>query len=561
MIPSSALSSETLKAQAKRFSLPTLPYPVQDAELSVTVTDNARPLVLALLSGNTLEVLQCLATRTLKPTPEAIQNDIIVPALQQARQWLIAGAMPLPYVLQVAESVARLRELAGIHPQSLNLGNVVMATVDGDVHEVGKNLSLILLQSHGYTTLNLGPSVSFDTLLANVQEHQPTAIVLSGLLMSSAQTMVSYLKQLDALNLSIPVVLGGPCLWPAFVEEQCRPAYRGKVYHARLAFDVIDALTDISSPEAANPLPPASLPAMSMDAMMPAQPEAEASTPPAPRSQVRQNEPLPSTPFYGVRQATLPLERVFAFLNDRVLYTGHWGFRRGSASPAEHEAWLDTTVAPVLTALKEQALSLEGILTPKVTYGFFSIQAEGDTLHLYATPESNEILTSFHFPRGGTKNLCLVDYVRPIESGERDVIALQLVTMGSGACEFSHQLLQQQRYRDYFFFHGFSVELAEALAEAWHADVRQQWGITAKEAGKQPKELMKPSAYQGCRYSFGYPACPNLEDQTKLMALLQPEAVGVVLSAGLMLVPEQSTSALVFHHPEAHYFDVGGYMM
>jgi 5-methyltetrahydrofolate--homocysteine methyltransferase len=301
---------------------------------------------------------------------------------------------------------------------------------------------------------------------------------------------------------------------------------------------------------------------MDMSMMHPSSDDATTTeAPPAPRSSVSQQEAVPQPPFYGVRQTTLPLERVFEFLNDRVLYTGHWGFRRGSTPTAEHEAWLDATVGGVLTALKSQALTLSDVLTPRVSYGYFSCHAVGDSLQLFASPESTEVLAQFDLPRGGAKNLCLVDYVRPAESGERDVIALQLVTMGSAAGEFSHQLLQQQRYRDYFFFHGFSVELAEALAEAWHAETRKEWGISAVEAGKAPRELMKPSAYQGCRYSFGYPACPNLEDQIKLMGLLQPDAVGVVLSAGLMLVPEQSTSALVFHHREAHYFDVGSGMM
>jgi 5-methyltetrahydrofolate--homocysteine methyltransferase len=274
-----------------------------------------------------------------------------------------------------------------------------------------------------------------------------------------------------------------------------------------------------------------------------------------PRASVTPATTIPTPPFWGVKVVeNIPLEAIYDFLNAKVLMSGHWGFRRWDKTPEEQEGFIQAEIQPLFESLKSLVKD-QAIFTPKVVYGYFPATAKGDDVVIYNPQNHDEEIRRFQFPRGGQKNVCLSDYLIETEGSQKDVLVLQLVSMGQGAADFDQTLFTDGNYMLYYLYHGFSVEMAEALAEYWHTQVRKELQINEKEAGKSGLQLLKPSAYQGCRYSFGYPACPNLADQAVLMDLLQGEQIGVSLSESFMLIPEQSTSAIVFHHPEAYYFD------
>ncbi len=276
------------------------------------------------------------------------------------------------------------------------------------------------------------------------------------------------------------------------------------------------------------------------------------------KSDVSQKVEIPTAPFYGSKVVEIKdLTKVFAFINETALFKGQWQYKQGRKSKEEYEQILQTEVYPRFKEIKAKAIR-EKLLEAKLVYGYFPCQSEGNDLIIYHDDEKTEKLR-FTFPRQpieqrGGKNLCLADYFASKESGKIDVVAFDLVTMGRRASEHAHELFRSDNYTDYLLFHGLSVESAEALAEMWHKRIREELGF----AGEDAKELTKlfHQGYQGSRYSFGYPACPNLEDQTKLFELLQPERIDVELSDEFQLVPEQSTSAVIVHHPQAKYFNV-----
>jgi len=272
------------------------------------------------------------------------------------------------------------------------------------------------------------------------------------------------------------------------------------------------------------------------------------------RSDVNPDAPIPRAPFYGSRVVKdIPLEDVFAFVNETALFKGQWQFKQGRRTTEEYRALVAEKVRPVYDELKERS-AREQLLAPRVVYGYFPAQSEGNDLVVYQDDERTERVR-FTFPRQTTgRRLCLADFFASKESGRMDVVAFHLVTVGRRASEYAQELFRSDNYSDYLYFHGLSVESAEALAELWHKRVREELGI----AGRDAKELAKlfHQGYQGSRFSFGYPACPNLEDQTKLFDLLDPSRIDVELSEEFQLVPEQSTSAIVVHHEEAKYFSI-----
>jgi 5-methyltetrahydrofolate--homocysteine methyltransferase len=272
------------------------------------------------------------------------------------------------------------------------------------------------------------------------------------------------------------------------------------------------------------------------------------------RSRIRQDVQIPTAPFKGSRVVTdIPLDEVFSFVNETALFKGQWQFKQGKRPPEEYQKLLVDTVRPKYEELKERS-KRGGLLTPMVVYGYFPCQSSGNDLIVYQDDEETE-RTRFTFPRQPAgKHLCLADYFAPVESGRIDVVPFHLVTMGRRASEYSHELFSSDNYADYLFFHGLSVEAAEALAEYWHKRIRQELGIAGKDATEINKLFHQ--GYQGSRFSFGYPACPNLEDQVKLFELLDPSRIEVELSEEFQLHPEQSTSAIIVHHEEATYFSI-----
>jgi 5-methyltetrahydrofolate--homocysteine methyltransferase len=292
------------------------------------------------------------------------------------------------------------------------------------------------------------------------------------------------------------------------------------------------------------------------------------------KSDVPTDNPVPLPPFWGRREvASFPPEQLFPYVNETALFTGQWGFKRKGMDEAAYERLLDEKARPVFEALKRRAVA-EKLLSPKVVYGYFPVQSSGDDLIVYHTEEFLSCVCHgqgapgrckpsgpprewlrFNFPRQDTRRrLCVADFFRPVESGEYDVLGVQLVTVGDRASEISQELFAQNKYQDYLYLHGFGVECAEALAELWHKRMRQELGFGSDDA-PLIRELFQ-QGYRGSRYSFGYPACPDLSERAKVLQLLRPEAIGVTLTENFMLVPEQSTDALVAHHPLAKYFDV-----
>jgi 5-methyltetrahydrofolate--homocysteine methyltransferase len=519
-----------------------------------------------ILDGHATEASDLLAQAIRLVKADIVATECLLPTAQLLTEKFNTMEMLLPFVLQSAAILRHSWET--VLPQCVQFkspASCVMLTVQGDTHEVGKNIVDTLLQAHGITVRNLGSQVTRFQLLEAITTHQPDAVVMSGLLIESAKQMKLNISALVEAGIDLPVILGGPALTPAFVLKECRPLTKSPVLHARTAMDTLAYLQGIGEakshqkrwhpPANAEPQPPSPNEMMNQAATQGNEAQS-LSERPTPRTQVNPALQIPVPPFWGVKVVEdIPLEAIYQFLNAKVLMSGHWGFRRWDKTPEEQEGFIQSEIQPLFDALKS-LVEEQSIFTPKVVYGYFPATAEGDEVVIYDPHHHQKEIRRFKFPRGGQKNLCLSDYLIETQGDQKDVLALQLVSMGQKAADFDQTLFAQGNYMLYYLYHGFSVEMAEALAEYWHAQVRCELQINQKEAGKSGLQLLKPSAYQGGRYSFGYPACPNLSDQTILMDLLDGEQIGVRLSESFMLIPEQSTSALVFHHPEAYYFDV-----
>jgi len=455
---------------------------------------------------------------------------------------------------------------------------MVLATVKGDVHDIGKNLVDIILTNNGYKVVNLGIKQSIDQILSAHEEHNADAIGMSGLLVKSTLIMRDNLELMNERGMSVPVVLGGAALNRRYVEQDLEPLYQGKLFYAKDAFEGLYAMDLLTNGDAANGVKAAAAGASTnVDGYGP-QDEAEdlvgedaklgikkstlprgasklsGDTSSTIRSNVRTDVAIPEAPFWGSRVETqIPLDDVFAFVNENALFKGQWQFKQGKRSAEEYKALMEKTIHPKYEELK--ALSkAENLLQPQVVYGYFPCQSSGNDLIVYEDDLRAE-RTRFTFPRQPSgRGLCLADFFAPVESGRMDVVAFHLVTMGRRASEYSQSLFQADNYADYLFFHGLSVEGAEALAEYWHKRIRTELRIAGKDAPQVTKLFHQ--GYQGSRFSFGYPACPNLEDQSKLFELLDPSRIGVELSEEFQLHPEQSTSAIIVHHEEAKYFSV-----
>jgi len=463
-------------------------------------------------------------------------------------------------------------------------GTMVLATVKGDVHDIGKNLVDIILTNNGYKVINLGIKQTIDTILGSYEEHRADAIGMSGLLVKSTLIMKENLEVMNERDIKVPVVLGGAALTRRYVEDDLKSLYKGTLYYARDAFAGLHTMDKLMSGNGEAQLAAtASASAVAIadgpvsgtlaaglddedlvgeDAKLglrkPARPRgAERSggdTTHTNRSDISMNVPIPQPPFLGSRVAQdIPLSDVFAFVNETALFKGQWQFKQGRKSNEDYRAFVAEHVRPVFEELKARS-EREGLLIPRAVYGYYHCQSSGNDLIVYDDSTRNE-LTRFTFPRQPAgKHLCLADYFASVESGHMDVVAFHLVTMGRRASEYSQHLFKSDNYSDYLFFHGLSVESAEALAELWHKKIREELGIAGNDA-QNLNELFR-QGYQGSRFSFGYPACPSLEDQTKLFELLDPARIDVELTEEFQLDPEQSTSAIVIHHPEARYFSI-----
>ncbi|EPH45635.1 methionine synthase [Streptomyces aurantiacus] len=487
-----------------------------------------------------------------------IVNDTLLEGMKVVGELFGSGQMQLPFVLQSAEVMKTAVAHLEPHMEKSDAegkGTIVLATVRGDVHDIGKNLVDIILSNNGYNVVNLGIKQPVAAILDAAQEHRADVIGMSGLLVKSTVIMKENLEELNQRQMAAdyPVILGGAALTRAYVEQDLHEIYEGEVRYARDAFEglrLMDALIAVKRgvPGATLPelkqrrVPKRDTPAVAVD-----EPEGPA------RSDVAVDNPLPTPPFWGTRVIKgIQLKEYASWLDEGALFKGQWGLKQARAGDGPtYEELVETEGRPRLRGLLDE-LQTKNLLEAAVVYGYFPCVSKGDDL-IILDEQGNE-RTRFSFPRQRRgRRLCLADFFRPEESGEQDVVGLQVVTVGSKIGEATAELFAADAYRDYLELHGLSVQLAEALAEYWHARVRSELGF----AGEDPADVedMFALKYRGARFSLGYGACPDLEDRAKIAELLRPERIGVELSEEFQLHPEQSTDAIVIHHPEAKYFN------
>ena len=408
-------------------------------------------------------------------------------------------------------------------------------------------------------------------MLKAAEENKADAIGMSGLLVKSTLIMKENLEEMNQRELSTPVILGGAALTRRYVEQDLRSIYRGKVFYANDAFDGLKLMESIKSGaqvEVNDQKNEAAVPEESLtgsEAKIALVLAEEDKVELIQQSAVNRMVPIPKPPFWGSKIVNdVSIDDVFSYINDIALIRGQWRIVKGKLSPEEYKKILDEKIYPEYNQLKAR-VKKDRLIEPKVAYGYFPCQSKGNDLIVYQPPSTVskfEFKVSqlrewlrFSFPRqNDDRHLCIADYFASVESRRIDVVAFHLVTVGKVASEYSRKLYKANNYKDYLYFHGLSVESAEALAELWHKRIREELGIAGKDA-KEVKRLFA-QGYQGSRFSFGYPACPNLEDQARLFKLIQPERIGVRLSDEFQLEPEQSTSAIIVHHPEARYFNI-----
>lgn len=520
--------------------------------------------------------------------PLEIVNTFLLDGMKVVGELFGSGQMQLPFVLQSAETMKAA--VAFLEPLMEKVegqgdsgkGKFLIATVKGDVHDIGKNLVDIILTNNGYKVINLGIKQPVDAIVDAYKQHHPDCIAMSGLLVKSTAFMKENLAVFNEQGITVPVILGGAALTPKFVYEDCQNTYNGQVIYGR------DAFADLTF----------------MDRLMPAKSaakwqdqegfqadlahynqkgrkaieEAERELNPAKVDQpveaavvdTRRSEAVavdidrPLPPFWGTQiltPADISLEELFWYLDLQALIAGQWQFRKPQGQSREdYEAFLEEKVYPILDIWKQRVVA-ENLLHPQLVYGYFPCVAEGNSVHLFEpavveqglTPQTATPVVTWTFPRQRSlRRLCIADFFRPVADNQFDVFPLQAVTVGHIATEFAQQLFAENQYTDYLYFHGMAVQVAEALAEWSHARIRRELGFTASEPDNIRDILAQ--RYQGSRYSFGYPACPNVADQFKQLELLGAERIAMSMDESEQLYPEQSTTALITYHPLSKYF-------
>ncbi|MEU2553153.1 methionine synthase [Streptomyces sp. NPDC003280] len=487
-----------------------------------------------------------------------IVNDTLLDGMKVVGELFGSGQMQLPFVLQSAEVMKTAVAHLEPHMEKSDAegkGTIVLATVRGDVHDIGKNLVDIILSNNGYNVVNLGIKQPVSAILDAAEEHRADVIGMSGLLVKSTVIMKENLEELNQRGLAarFPVILGGAALTRAYVEQDLHEIYDGEVRYARDAFEglrLMDALIGVKRGVPGAKLPELRQRRVRATAAVQAEERPEEGHV---RSDVATDNPVPTPPFWDTRVIKgIQLKEYATWLDEGALFKGQWGLKQARTGDGPtYEELAETEGRPRLRGLLDR-LQTENLLEAAVVYGYFPCVSKDDDL-IILDERGNE-RTRFTFPRQRRgRRLCLADFFRPEESGETDVVGFQVVTVGSRIGEQTARLFEANAYRDYLELHGLSVQLAEALAEYWHARVRAELGF----AGEDPAAMedMFALKYRGARFSLGYGACPDLEDRAKIADLLRPERIGVHLSEEFQLHPEQSTDAIVIHHPEAKYFN------
>jgi len=541
-----------------------------------------------IIDGEKEGLQKTLGEALAKYKPLDIINDHLLGGMKVVGELFGSGEMQLPFVLQSAETMKMA--VAHLEPfmekkEGQTKGKIVLATVKGDVHDIGKNLVDIILSNNGYTVYNIGIKQPIADILKAWREHNADAIGMSGLLVKSVNVMEDNLNELNAAGVTVPVLLGGAALTRHYCEGHLRNIYKGAVLYGKDAFEglrsmdcIVGGQLELLSAEIEDRRGKRSkaeeliartrgeqgkrVEAFEQSKADRAAGGGGTSVAVIERSDTPFDGPIPRAPWFGSRVITdIDLDQIYGFVNKIALYRGQWQYKKGAKDDADYEAQVRDDVEPIFKRLCEQC-KREKILRPAVVYGYFPCNADGDDLVIYDPTQMNPDGTGtrreierFVFPRqSGSKRLCISDFFRPVETGQLDVVAFHCVTMGREVSEAAAKLFAANNYKEYLYLHGMGVECAEALAEMWHKRIRQELGIAGDDSPRV-KELFTQK-YRGSRYSFGYPACPDMSDQEKLFRLVDPARIGCELTDNWQMVPEQSTSAIVVHHPAAKYFNV-----
>ncbi len=540
-----------------------------------------------IIDGERLGLEEALKQALQDYPPLDIINIFLLDGMKVVGELFGSGQMQLPFVLQSAQTmkaaVAFLEPFMEKKEGDNNAkGTFIIATVKGDVHDIGKNLVDIILTNNGYRVINLGIKQPVENIIEAYKEHKADCIAMSGLLVKSTAFMKENLEVFNEKGITVPVILGGAALTPKFVHDDCQKTYKGQVIYGK------DAFSDLHF----------------MDKLMPAKAGgqwddskgflaefAEAEKTPVVAEELKVNPdtiftdgtldkelvidtrrseavevdiPRPTPPFWGTKiltAAEIPIEEVFWYLDLQALFVGQWQFRKPkSQSKPEYDQFLQEKVHPILTAWKEKIVK-ENLLNPTLIYGYFPCQSSGNSLLIYdpesiqagEKPENLQPIAIFEFPRQKSgRRLCIADFFAPQESGIIDVFPMQAVTVGEIATEYAKSLFDANEYTEYLYYHGMAVQTAEAMAEWTHTRIRRELGFAEFDPDNIRDILQQ--RYQGSRYSFGYPACPNIQDQYKQLALLGCDRIGMYMDESEQLYPEQSTTAIITYHPTAKYF-------
>ena len=557
-----------------------------------------------IIDGERIGLDQALDEALKSYPPLQIINSFLLDGMKVVGDLFGAGQMQLPFVLQSAETmksaVAHLEPfMEKVENDQSSKGKLLIATVKGDVHDIGKNLVDIILTNNGYRVINLGIKQTVEAIVEAQEKHQADCIAMSGLLVKSTAFMKDNLQTFNEVGIHVPVILGGAALTPRFVHGDCRSVYQGQVVYGRDAFADLRFMDALMAAKAANRWddhqgfldgPPDGLvwgeasaaasepeaPAASSDVTEDSQPSeataAEAAASDAShRSEAVPEEPALLPPFWGsqlLREEEIDLEAVMAYLDRNALFAGQWQLRKTQEQSREaYEEMLQTKAEPVLRHWLQRCLE-ERLLTPRVAYGYFPCARDGNSVLVFdpahlspgAPPAgSHAVLGRFVLPRQkGGNRYCIADFYRDQQLSEdglptaTDVLPMQAVTMGEKATDFAQSLFRADQYSDYLYFHGLAVQMAEALAEWTHARIRAELGFAEQEP--QALRDILAQRYRGSRYSFGYPACPNVADSRQQLAWLGAERIGLTMDESDQLEPEQSTTALVALHSKARYF-------
>jgi 5-methyltetrahydrofolate--homocysteine methyltransferase len=489
-------------------------------------------------------------------SPLNIINDHLLEGMKVVGELFGKGEMQLPFVLQSAEVMKSAVAYLEPHMEKLDdagRGRILLATVKGDVHDIGKNLVDIILSNNGYQVVNIGIKQTINQIIDAALENEVDAVGMSGLLVKSTVIMKENLEEITSrgLDKKWPVILGGAALTRAYVEDDLASMFPGEVRYARDAFEglrLMDAIMSVKRGEEG-----ASLPALRERKVKRVEKSFEERLLDTRRSEVAADIDIPNVPFFGSRIVKgIPLADYVGMLDERALFVGQWGLK---GNRGEFEEMAESEGRPRLRSLLNEVQS-QGWLEAAVVYGYFPCVSEGNDLIVlhHEGPDKGTERVRFTFPRQSRdRRLCLADFFAAKDSGRTDVVAFHVVTMGNTVSKAANELFAADKYREYLELHGLSVQLTEALAEHWHARVREEMKVRDLDAPDLQGIL--DQGYRGSRYSFGYPACPDIEQQTQLCELLEPERIGVELSEEFQLHPEQSTSAIIVHHPEAKYFN------